>query len=44
MIFDVSEGEESYFDAKGNYSYLPEASAEGMDMMELESSLRQGQS
>ena len=37
--FDVSGG-----DGEEIYSYLPEASTEGMGTMELESSLSQGQS
>ena len=41
---DISGGEESDFDGEEIYSYLPEASTEGMGTMELESSLSQGQS
>ena len=42
--FDVSGGEESDFEGEEIYSFLPEASTEGMGTMELESSLSQGQS
>ena len=40
--FDVSGGEESDFDGEEIYSYLPEASTEGMGTLKLESSLSQG--